>query len=71
VSHPDDLPRGHRHRFDPAALLAGLLFVSVAVWFGAAALAGYRVLILVAVPTLLFGFAVIGFVRVATRARRR
>jgi hypothetical protein len=71
VSRSDEAPEGHRHRFDPAALFAGLLFVSVAVWFGAAALAGYRVLIAAALPTLLIGFAVIGFVRVATRSRRR
>jgi hypothetical protein len=73
VSPPDD-PAGRgrlRHRFDPAALLAGLLFVSVALWFGAAALAGEHVLLTAAVPTLLIGFAMVGFVRVATRARRR
>ena len=70
VSRPDDLPERHRHRFDPAAMVAGVLFVATAGWLGGAALAGNRVAISVAIPTLLFGFAVIGFVRVATRSRR-
>jgi len=47
------------------------MFLSAAAWFGAAALTDYQVPIAVAVPTLLIGFAVIGFVRVATRSRRR
>ena len=71
MSPPDDPHGSPRHRFDPAALLAGLLFVSIAAWFGAAALADDHVLLVAAVPSLLIGFAVIGFVRVATRSRRR
>ncbi|HEX6470012.1 MAG TPA: hypothetical protein VF069_13020 [Streptosporangiaceae bacterium] len=73
MSPPDGTDGGERlrHRFEPAPLLAGSLFVSVALWFGAAALAGEHVLLTVAVPTLLIGLAMVGFVRVATRSRRR
>lgn len=70
MAPPEDSEAGHRHRFDPAALLAGLLFLSAAAWFTAAALTGYDVPITIVVPTLLIGFAVVGFVRVATRSRR-
>lgn len=70
MARPDGGPPGHRHRFDPAALLAGLLFLAAAGWFAGAALAGYEVSVVVAAPTLLLGFAVIAFVRVATRSRR-
>lgn len=62
---------GHWHRFDPAALFSGLLFLSAAGWFGIAALSGRHILLEAKLPTLLIGFAVIGFVRVATRTRRR
>ena len=62
---------GHQHRFDPAALFSGLLFLSAAGWLGVAALTGHHIRIAAAIPTLLIGFAVIGFVRVATRSRRR
>jgi hypothetical protein len=70
VAPPDGPAPGHRHRFDPAALLAGLLFLSAAGVFGGTALAGYEIPIAVAAPSLLIGFAVVGFVRVATRSRR-
>ena len=64
---------GGRHRFDPAALLAGVLFLGIAGWYGAAALADFSISPspLVALPGLLFALAVVGFVRVATRSRRR
>ncbi|HEU5156421.1 MAG TPA: hypothetical protein VFU43_05445 [Streptosporangiaceae bacterium] len=67
---PSDPPRGRRHRFDPAALFTGLLFLSTAGAFAGAALAGREIPIVVAAPILLVGFAVAGFVRVATRSRR-
>jgi hypothetical protein len=70
VARPDGPPPGHRHRFDPAALLAGLLFLSTAGWFAGTALADHEIPIAVALPTLLIAFAVVGFVRVATRSRR-
>jgi hypothetical protein len=70
VARPDGPPPGHRHRFDPAALLAGLLFLSAAGWFAGTALAGHEIPIAVVAPTLLIGFAVVGFVKVATRSRR-
>jgi hypothetical protein len=71
VSPRDDRADGFGHRFDPGAMLAGLFFLSAAAWFATAALTAYDVPVAIAVPTLLFGFAVIGFVRVATRSRRR
>jgi hypothetical protein len=67
VSRPD----GNRHRFDPAALLAGLLFLSVAGWYGSAAFSDLRIPVVIAVPGLLIALSVVGFVRVATRSRRR
>jgi hypothetical protein len=70
VARPDGPAPGHRHRFDPAALLAGLLFLSAAGVFGGAALAGHEIPVVLAAPTLLIGFAVVGFVRAATRSRR-
>jgi hypothetical protein len=70
VAHPDGPPPGHRHRFDPAAVPAGLLFLAAAAWFGGTALADREIPIAVAAPILLIGFAVVGFVRVATRSRR-
>jgi hypothetical protein len=71
VSPPDVRSGGHRHRFDPAALLAGVVFVAAAAWLGGGALAGRPVAVAIALPILLINFAVIGFVRVATRSRRR
>jgi hypothetical protein len=62
---------GGRHRFDPAALLAGLLFLVVAGWYGITATSGPHISIVIALPSLLVLLAVVGFVRVATRARRR
>jgi hypothetical protein len=70
VARPDRPAHGHRHRFDPAALLAGVLFLAAAGWLGGVALADRELPIVVAAPILLIGFAVIGFVRVATRSRR-
>ncbi|HEY7483336.1 MAG TPA: hypothetical protein VH912_02645 [Streptosporangiaceae bacterium] len=64
-------PDGPRHRFDPSTLLAGLLFLGFAAWYGSAALIGYSVPMIFGVPCLLIGLATVGFVRVATRARRR
>jgi hypothetical protein len=62
---------GGRHRFDPAALLAGILFLGVAGWYGAAAFSGVHLPAVIALPSLLIAFAVVGFMRVATRSRRR
>ncbi len=70
MARPDGPPPGHRHRFDPAAALGGLLFLAAAGWFGGTALAEREIPIAIAAPTLLIGFAVVGFVRVATRHRR-
>jgi hypothetical protein len=62
---------GGRHRFDPGALLAGVLFLGVAGWYGLTASSGPYIPVLIALPSLLVLLAVVGFVRVATRARRR
>jgi hypothetical protein len=50
-----------------------VLFLGIAGWYGAAALADFSISPspLVALPGLLFALAVVGFVRVATRSRRR
>jgi hypothetical protein len=63
--------RGGRHRFDPAALLAGTIFLGVAGWYISAVFSGVYLSALIALPSLLIAFAVVGFVRVATRSRRR
>lgn len=62
---------GGRHRFDPAALLAGVLFLAIAGWYGSAAFSGHALSVVIALPGLLIALAVVGFVRVATRSRRR
>jgi hypothetical protein len=62
----------HRHRFDPAALLAGLLFLTVALLYAAAGLTG-RALVPIEFlgPAIFVGLGVVGLVRVLTRAGRR
>jgi hypothetical protein len=60
----------YRHRFDPSAAIAGLLFLTIAAGYLTEALGGSRVTFAFAVPLLLAGLAVIGFVRLLCLSRR-
>lgn len=61
----------HRHRFDLAALLAGLLFLTVALLYAAAGLAGHALVPVEFLgPAVFIGLGVVGLVRVLTRDGR-
>lgn len=61
-----------RHRFDPSSLLAGLLFLAVAVVYLASGF-GDRTVVPAGIlgPAMFIGLGVVGLVRVLTRSRRR
>jgi hypothetical protein len=60
-----------RHRFDPAALVAGVLFLTIAVRYLVAGLGGPEVTFPWAMPTVLGAVALITVLRVIFRSRRR
>ena len=71
VVSPEPRPRGYRHRFDPGAFVGGLMFLTIAGWYGSTAISGLHISVVIALPGLLVALAVVGFVRVATRSLRR
>jgi hypothetical protein len=62
----------NRHRFDPGALVGGLLFLAVA---GVYLVSGHGDRIVVRaeilIPAVFIGLGLVGIVRVLTRSRRR
>lgn len=59
-----------RHRFDPSSLVAGLVFLRIAVLYLTAALTGHPVSYLWTMPAVLAAIAVIIVFRLAFRSRR-
>lgn len=60
-----------RHRFDPSALISGLLFAGLAAFFLAAAFSGREISVVWILPCVLIGLGVVGILRIAFRSRRR
>jgi hypothetical protein len=60
----------YRHRFDPSAAVAGLLFLTIAAGYLTEGFGGSRVAFACAVPLLFAGLLVIGFVRLLCLSRR-